>query len=336
MAKAKEIDGLDCEASARAGIRLVLLSRLEEMCAFRAAALDWSEIEGVHDMRVASRRLRSALRDFLPYLRKRKLLGSKNDLKRVADALGQVRDEDVAISALEKLAAEAPPEVSAGIEQFAEERRLRRDRARSELNEVIAEDRLAELTEEFRISLERGLKVIRRRKDEGDVEKSAEGLSFRQAAREIICARFQELQDLSTSLYKPFKTKPLHRMRIAAKRLRYAIQLFAPCWNEPLLPFAKEIARLQTSLGELNDCDTWITYLGAALQDDLTESVGEGAEKRNAAFWLLDYFIKARADHIRDALTRWHEWETTGFRTRLVDILNDSSSNSVEAETGIS
>ena len=91
MAKAKEIFGLDCGAEARAGIRLVLLSRLEEMSAFRAAAIDQGSIEGVHDMRVASRRLRSALGDFLPYLRKRKLLGSKDDLKRVADALGRVR-----------------------------------------------------------------------------------------------------------------------------------------------------------------------------------------------------------------------------------------------------
>src|SRR5215210_5249506 len=98
--KAKEIVGLDCGASAAAGIRLVMRSRLEEMCAFRAAALDWSEMEGVHDMRVASRRLRSLVRDFSPYFRNRKLRRSTIALKRIADALGAVRDQDVALLAL--------------------------------------------------------------------------------------------------------------------------------------------------------------------------------------------------------------------------------------------
>ncbi|HEU4595360.1 MAG TPA: CHAD domain-containing protein, partial [Pyrinomonadaceae bacterium] len=71
MAKAKKIEGLDCGADAGSGVRQVLLTRLGEMCEFREAALDWSDPEGVHDMRVASRRLRSALRDFMPHLQRR-------------------------------------------------------------------------------------------------------------------------------------------------------------------------------------------------------------------------------------------------------------------------
>ena len=54
-------------------------------------------------MRVASRRLRSALRDFLPYLRKRGLSSVQKRLRNIADALGEVRDHDVAIMALEEL-----------------------------------------------------------------------------------------------------------------------------------------------------------------------------------------------------------------------------------------
>ncbi len=82
MAKATEIVGLDCEASAAQAIVIVLRARFAEMCALRDAALEWSEPEGVHDMRVASRRLRSALRDFAPFMRKRKLASSMQDLKK--------------------------------------------------------------------------------------------------------------------------------------------------------------------------------------------------------------------------------------------------------------
>ena len=322
MAKAKEIAGLDCRAHAGVGIGLVVRARLDEMCAFRAAALAFADPEGVHDMRVASRRLRSIIRDFSPYFRSRKLRHAKADLKNLADTLGAVRDEDVAIMALEKLATEAPAEFSAGIEQFVEARRLRRNRARRELEEAIKEDALTELQAEFNAALAQGLKVTRQRRGKEANQKSIEELSFRQVGRDIIKAGFRELEDLSTSLYRPFKSKPLHQMRLAAKRLRYAIELFAPCWDYPLEPFAKEIARLQTSLGELHDCDVWIDELGEALRDKGVKSAA-AQDKRCAAVWLLDYFVKERAEHFRAALARWHEWETTDFHSRLVDTLDD-------------
>lgn len=351
MAKAKEISGLDYGAGAGDGVRLILRSRFEEMRAYRDAALDWSDIEGVHDMRVASRRLRSALRDFKPYLRERKFRRSNKALKNIADALGAVRDQDVAILALEQLAADAPTEVTAGIEWFADERRLKRDIARSELEQAITNEALAKLEKEFDSALEDGLKVSRKRKTASVNRRSAERLSCRDAGREVITERFRELQDLSASLYKPHKIRPLHEMRIAAKRLRYAIELFAPCWNEPLASSAKEIAKMQTSLGELHDCDVWIAEIGTMLRETEREATGSAgaphnkninhasstndagsdeamARNRSAAIWLLDYFIKERTQHFRDALARWHEWETANFQARLGALLqNEMSAN---------
>ena len=349
MAKAKEISGLDYGAVAGDGILAILRARFAEMRAYRDAALDWSDIEGVHDMRVASRRLRSALRDFRPYLRQPKLRSVNKDLKSLADALGRVRDQDVAIKALEELAIEAPSEVSAGIGQLVDERRLKRDRARSELQKITADDALGKLEDKFNTALEHGLKSSRwKRKATGDDRKGARPLSCRQAGREVIAARFLELLNLSQSLYQPHKTKPLHEMRIMAKRLRYAIELFAPCWNEPLASFAKEIAKLQTSLGELHDCDVWIAEIGALLRKtehdkngganvSLDEKTGDTSstselitrdalvQRRSAAIWLLDYFVEARAQHFRDALARWSEWEATGFRARLAAVINNET-----------
>ncbi len=347
MAKAKEIEGLDYGAGAGDGVRLILRSRFEEMRSFRDAALDWSDIEGVHDMRVASRRLRSALRDFAPYLRERKFRRSNKALKNLADALGAVRDQDVAIMALEKLAADAPAEVSAGIEQFADKRKLKRDIARSELEQAITDEALAKLEKEFNSALENGLKVSRRRRTRGDKRKPAESLNCRDAGREVIMERFRELQDLSASLYRPHKIRPLHEMRIAAKRLRYAIELFAPCWNEPLASSAKEIAKMQTSLGELHDCDVWIAEIGKMLRDTEREAVSGApddekpghasstgdtgsaesqARNRSAAIWLLDYFIEERTQHFRDGLARWHEWEEADFHARLAALLQHEMS----------
>lgn len=335
MAKAKEIEGLDCGAPAGEGVRLVLRTRLEEMCALRAAALDWSDPEGVHDMRVASRRLRSAIRDFSPHLRGRKLRRVKDDLKSLADALGLVRDDDVAIMALEKLAEEAPAEVWAGVRQFADGRRERRERARARLERVLTEDALAELREDFGEALAGGVRAGRRDEDGGGKGTAA---SFRRAGREIILERLAEFRKLSRSLYSPLKSEPLHRLRIAAKHLRYAVELFAVCWREDALaPFAKEVAKMQTSLGELHDCDVWVEEVGDALRQPGREASGAGGvaaaeQKRAAAFWLLDHFTKERTGHFHDALTRWREWEATGFQARLAGLLEEPAPDLTPAE----
>src|SRR5215470_3295846 len=118
MAKAKRVKGLSCKSVASAGIKLVLVTRFNELWGFQQAALDWTDPEGVHSMRVASRRLRSVLRDFMPYLRKRSLAPVLKQLRNIAAALGEVRDQDVAIEALEEMASHAPGAFSSGLGSF--------------------------------------------------------------------------------------------------------------------------------------------------------------------------------------------------------------------------
>jgi CHAD domain-containing protein len=321
MAKAKRIKGLDCGTSAAQGIALVLRAKLDEVCELRDAALDWSDIEGVHAMRVTSRRLRSALRDFAPYLSKE--ISTKR-LRAVASALGAVRDEDVAILVMNKLAAEPSADVWPGIEQLVEERGERRDKARAALEKAIARDELAKLQEKFGAQLERATR------EPG--KKTGAPVPFHDVGREVILARFRELQELSPSLYHPFDTEPLHRMRIAAKRLRYSIELHTQCWGEHLLPYAREVATLQDFLGELHDCDVWIEDLGARLgkleRRDRKRAVGgvpppPHEYERRAAVWLLHHFVRERTRHFRHALALWDKWQATEFPGQLVAALDE-------------
>lgn len=335
MAKAKKIENLNCETDATQGIALVLRTKLDEMCEGRAAALDWSDIEGVHAMRVSSRRLRSALRDFAPYLPKKI---STKSLRKVAHALGAVRDEDVAILMMEKLGAEASDEVRAGVELLAEERRRRREQARDALDKAITETALEELRENFGAKLERatrksGGKNVRAKRN------SVEGMRFHNVGGEIILARFRELEGMSRSLYQPFVTEPLHRMRIAAKRLRYSIELYTQCWGEQLAPFAKEVGRLQESLGELHDCDVWLEELAERLEVlHRSDAAGNGktshahSPEQRAAFWLLQHFVKDRTKHFNHALATWAGWEATDFPKRLGETLGEVRS-AVEIRT---
>ncbi len=338
MAKAKKIEGLDCKAGAHLGVRRVLLVRLGEMCGFREAALDWSDPEGVHDMRVASRRLRSALRDFMPHLQRRgRFDEARDELKRLADALGEVRDDDVALIELEKLKGDAPAEAVAGLELLVGEREARREKSRASLSEAITEEAVESFRELFQSAIKEATHKKRRRRKKGSEDDEAEGASdspdgedgtsFRAAGRAIILKSWGELAELSGSLYRPRKTKRLHKMRIAAKRLRYALELFAPCWGGATKAFAEEVAELQGALGELHDCDAWIKEFGARLSakggaDEKSKGAGKAVRKsraqlKEAGVWLLGHFAEARACHYRRALTLWHEWEQSDFAARL-------------------
>ena len=325
MAKAREIAALECDGDGIEGIRRVLLARLEEVCEFRELALDFSDIKGVHAMRVASRRLRSASRDFAPYLRKNRLDGAVEELRELADLLGGVRDLDVEVNALEKLSDEVPPELAEGVREIVGEREARRERARERLAENMTAYSVEDLQRKFARAVEDASRARRRGRKDDDA--AADGSSFRAVGREVSLRLWDELSARSRSLRRPFKSGPLHRMRISAKRLRYALELFTQCYGETLKGFAEEIAEMQSSLGNLHDCDVWIETFGDQLREyaDAADSAGDAnhARRRDAAAWLLGHFTEKRMRHYRDALERWHEWERSDFAARLAACLKE-------------
>lgn len=313
MAKAKRIKGINCNSEAPAGMKLVLVTRFGELYHFRTAALDWSDPEGVHSMRVASRRLRSALRDFTPYLHKRRLSASLKSLRDLADALGEVRDQDVAIMALEKLQTHTPDDVSPALKQFIEARKEIRDWVREELVTMLADDQLKQLELSFNLAV-----------DEATVGGTTRNqapllISFRKMSRAIILDRLKELEKLSNGLFRPFEVETLHEMRIAAKRLRYALELFQQCWGRSIATYAKRAAQLQTALGDVHDCDVWIESFGNEIIKARKQKQDENLK---AYVWLLSHFVKLRTKHLRKALNLWGDWETQDTSGKLRTVLN--------------
>jgi hypothetical protein len=93
---------------------------------------------------------------------------------------------------------------------------------------------------------------------------------------------------------------------------------------------AGEVAELQTSLGELHDCDGWLEGLGRMLRGfqeraDGMRLTAMERQKQSAAVWLLGHFARARTKHFNQALTRWHEWETGNFFALVEASLNNTS-----------
>jgi len=296
MAKAKRVKGLSCKSVASAGIKLVLVTRFNELWGFQQVALDWSDPQGVHSMRVASRRLRSALRDFMPYLRKRPLAPALKQLRHIAAALGEVRDQDVAIEALEEIAARAPGACSSGLMPFIETRKQVREQAREELKVILEGDELKQLESEFNDGVE----------DATATRAGSPAITFLTMSQQIILERLKEFEALSNGLLRPFEVETLHDLRIAAKRLRYALELFQQCWGRSISGYAKRIARMQGALGDLHDCDVWIESLGKHI---INARKHKQHDQVTALIWLLNHLVKLRTKYLRQAFARWREWE---------------------------
>ena len=83
----------------------IIAERSQAVFAQRHGVLDMTDIERVHRMRVATRRLRAALEVFGPAMRGRRYRRALHEVKALADALGERRDRDVQLERLERLAA---------------------------------------------------------------------------------------------------------------------------------------------------------------------------------------------------------------------------------------
>ena len=306
MAAPNRIKGIDCNEAAGDGIRKALAGRFDEMCALRRPAVKWKDPEGVHSMRVASRRLRSAFGDFAPYMNKRRLSSSFKEIRTIADALGEVRDQDVALIALEELAAEAKPEFAKTLRQFIDRRKEVRDAARTKLKETLVKDRLKDLKTDFSEAL-----VLA-------TDGAKPQLPFTDMAKAIIRDRLKDLEKLSSSFYRPTDPTQLHEMRIAAKRLRYSIELFETCWGSHIARFAKQAARLQAALGAMHDCDVWIE----SFRKEVNESRRlKDAERMKTLNWLFTHFNDLRHKHLREAFSLWTTWEADDAHGALLDAL---------------
>ena len=134
MAKARDIPGIEPDATFREAAASAIEVRADEVFSFRDRALDTSDIEGVHDMRVATRRLRAVMEIFAVCFPKEQHRRALKEVKELADALGDRRDPDVMIDGLEAVAKGLGPADRSGIRQL--ERSLRDEQA--EANERLA------------------------------------------------------------------------------------------------------------------------------------------------------------------------------------------------------
>ena len=199
------------------------------------------DAEGIHQMRVAARRLRGYLRAFSSLVDPDWANGIIEELRRLAGALGRVRDLDVMIQGLRDAA-------SGGIRDIAPMLRIRerrRSAARRALDEELDSDRYIGLLE--RLIGSPGAKVL-----------SAEAKEpCRTALPHLVGETWQPLVDAVRELNEGPADDRYHEVRIHAKRARYIAESAAPCLGRQTgrdaERFAKHAQEVQNVLGERQD-----------------------------------------------------------------------------------
>jgi CHAD domain-containing protein len=144
VAKAAEIEVDPYEPFALAGARIVR-TRADELFSHGDEVLDTADIERVHDMRVASRRLRAVLEIFEPVFPQGDFKTVLRDVKALADALGERRDPDVHIDAMEELEAAMQAANRPGIEALVKRQRARQAAGNATLQAALEHTREADL-----------------------------------------------------------------------------------------------------------------------------------------------------------------------------------------------
>ncbi|MGH3904416.1 MAG: CHAD domain-containing protein [Pseudonocardiaceae bacterium] len=223
-----------------------LREQVEELIAREPGARE-DEPDAVHKMRVATRRLRSALSTYRPLLRRNRTDPVRDELKWLADALGEPRDAEVLRDRLRHLAKEQPGDLVLGpvLRRIDQEMGARHRTGRDHLLEALGDERYRRLlgTLNGLVADPPFTKAAHRRAKRG-----LPRLVARAAARVDRAARAAD-----GAATPEQREALLHEVRKAAKRTRYAAESVAPVFGKPAKRLAKRMERLQDVLGEHQD-----------------------------------------------------------------------------------
>jgi len=206
----------------------------------------------VHRTRVASRRVREAMPVVLVDLSPKKLKRLTRSFRRVTRALGPIRELDVTLRVLDEAAA-AHRTATDIIGVVARDLEFERDRRRQELAACLEHVEANEL-----VSRIEDAAAIGAARDSGARSETRAVLAVRVVRR---VRRLEQAVAAAGPLYAP---EPLHRVRIATKKLRYAIELAYDLRITRSRQSLRRLERMQETLGRMHDLQVLIGRLAAA------------------------------------------------------------------------
>ncbi len=293
-----------------------LQALLKEVEGVRTAA----DIEHIHRMRVASRRLRSALPLFSVCYPSKKVRVWTKEIRQITRALGAARDADVQIDRLTNIYRTLPDQAyRPGVRRLL--LRLKQRRAGMQANVSDTLDQLISSGATFEM-----LQYFREQQPDPEdpipFSRSLYELAY-QASRESIDNLFS---------YEPYidhveSVAELHAMRVAAKHLRYTLETFSALYPPQFDKIIKVVRKIQDTLGEIHDSDVWTSFLPTFIDEErqrILDFYGSAAQVKRilpGIHYLEESRAQERQSLYQKFILDWKQWKRDGLWHTLEEML---------------
>jgi len=283
---------------AKRAARLVALGLLRDVTAARDRLDDPSDDEALHDFRVALRRLRSWVRAFRPVLRDTLRGKVVRRLGDIADATGASRDLEVRIEWIDRARRQLHGDERKGATWLIKRLRQEKLTCDAELRRVLDDD--------FDKAVRRVEKAMSR------YEARVEGEpSYEEVSSEIVARHLEALATAMAGVSSVNDRAQAHAARIAAKRLRYVLEIVAPSDSDQARAMVS-LKDLQDRLGELHDAQTLGSQLASLAAEHAAATAENGKPATNGVVSRVDPVPGLQA-----LLRRLRQREKESFRLML-------------------
>jgi len=217
------------------------------------------DAEEIHDLRVASRRLREALALFADCFPEKRVRRIRKRVKQVTDILGDLRNTDEALLFLSGLSSAEREPAQAGLDLLLAGLQKEREAARQRLEKDLGSLRPTPLRRAIREELSRPELFGNQRTD-----------PFQPLVRfadQAIANRALPVADLLPQALFEANAGAQHRLRIAIKRLRYRLEILEPLFTRDYEVLHATLKGYQELLGKLHDLDVFADLVLHRVED---------------------------------------------------------------------
>lgn len=298
---------LDADTTVEGAVARIVRACVAHLAANEAVTLKGEDPEGVHQMRVALRRLRSAIALFRPFVPAAQYLWLVGEIKWLAGSLGPARDWDVFAEELLAPVRDAfhradghGHAVVEDIDALAAAAEARRLRAYETVRAAVGSDRYTA----FLLGL--GAWVEKRGwRDQPVSEESVRLFGPVTGLADHLLNKRHKKAKRAGHGFAHLPVAQRHQLRIALKKLRYAAEFFRSLYDDkPVRRYLNELAAFQDALGHLNDVATATRLLHELHEDGSRSAPGEP----RAAGIVIGWHARGVSDTEADLVALWHDF----------------------------
>jgi CHAD domain-containing protein len=283
--------------------RKLMLFLFAEMLRHEAGTRLGEDIEALHDMRVATRRLRAAFEVFQSAFEPKALKPYLKGLRLTGRALGRVRDLDVFMEKAQHYLDALPEGERNGLDPLLADWESQRDRARAQMIEHLD----GEAFQAFKWSFNQFLNTP------GAGARKVDALppkpvTVREIAPVLLYARLGEVRAFDDALPNA-PIELLHALRIQFKKLRYTVEFFREVLGEETRAVINDLKAIQDHLGDLNDADVATGMLKTFLEAWDQTQAGLPVSQRQNPEGIVNYLAARHAERYRLMVSFPEAWE---------------------------